>query len=1096
MSLFSRISSGPQQQPGQTAGSSLFGSSQQPTSTSGGGGGLFGSAATSQPAQSSGGGGGGGGLFGASTSAAPKPGGGLFGGGASTSQAPAGNLFGGNTGTSTGPAAGGSLFGGSTAQAQNNTQGAGGSIFGGNSNNNASLFQSGLLPKLGEQNQGPASHDPSAPPPQPAYFDALLQRGKKRQTEDGVGAFGELPQLQLGLQDISRKVRNLGQGGPSAGLARGGDARAHYLLSASGVNTGKALRDLEDLAGSTNNNAQAQLDSSDLLLDNGVKDTLAKKYQNDFQNMVDAHVQKSKDDFYKMIDEKLHGVDWDSHRQRIYEHFGLRKPQNLGESTADGAYDSVSASFGRSSRRGRHGASTLDKSYGLPGMARSVIGTPGPMAARRSVFGDIAEKQPADGVRTASDDRVLRMKQEHYSDRVKDLNVARLQEKVYPMLKRFAEVEAEPSNDDNTMLVNAYKALVRITGEKPDVENMADPGAVRERAYASAYLDDNTHTPASSRLRKRILDGSRRFLEELYFSEVESIVARAPREANVGGVPTALAKVKGFVRVKAARKELGPDMETLQSLNGDYCWPIIFFMLRSGLYREALQYVQENAAAFRQIDRSFVRYLKSYVDSDERRLPNDQQTQLNNEYSARSRLAPEDSIDPFRTACYKVIGRCDLQKRTLDGFKTEMIDWLWLQFALAREYTRVDEFAHEAFGLDELRTTIREVAERYFGPGSDITDASNILFFMQILAGMFEKAVTDLYPQNYISANHFAIALDYYGLLRVSDVANSDDLLTYTTRQQPQLAFGSMIGLYTRDFRTANPTAAVDYLCLICLNGDLQGEIGRKQRELCHQALTEVVLETREFAQLLGDIRADGQRIKGAIEQRLKLIGLDDERDFLKHITLVAARTAEEQSRVTDAALCFHLAEDYDKVIQVVNEAVSLNLTTELGDQPAKLTPLKPRSVESGQAVALQQSQQQQQMTSLSLTAVDDPIDLANNMRQLYASSQMYYGRIRDVNRDSCEVLLQLADARRALEQGNWAVAVDVSRTSRSPFERRTTDLPSPLTAHHRLPPPPHRRRRRHADHPRPRDGLQRAARRRRAHRRPRHALDGACVRA
>lgn len=839
-----------------------------------------------------------------------------------------------------------------------------------------------------------------------------------------MNSFGELPQLQLGLQDISRKVRNLGQGGPSAGVARGGDARAQYLLSASGVNTGKALRDLEDLAGSTTA-SQAPPNPDDFLIQNGVKDTLAQKYQNDFQNMVDAHVRKSKDDFYKMIDEKLHGVDWDSHRQRIYEHFGLRKPQNVDASTADGAFDSLSGSFGRSSRRGRHGASAQDKSYGLPGMARSVIGTPGPMAARKSVFSDVADKMPAGGVRTANDDRMLRMKQEHYADRVKDLNVARLQEKVYPVLKRFYEVEAEPSNDDYSMLVNAYKALIRITGENADVENMTDPGAVRERTYANAYLDDTTHSPAATRIRKRILDGSRSFLEELHYSEVEAVVARAPREANVGGVPTALAKIKGFVRVKALRKELGTDMEILQNLNGDYCWAVIFFMLRSGLYTEAVQYVKENEVAFRQIDRSFGRYLKAYVESSEHRLPNETQTLLNNEFSARSRLAPEDSIDPFRTACYKIIGRCELQKRTLDGFKTEMNDWLWLQFALAREYARVDEFAHEAFGLDELRATIKEIAERYFGPGSEIADASHTLFFMQVLAGMFEKAVTDLYPQNYISANHFAIALDYYGLLRVSDIANHQDLLTYTTRQQPQLAFGSMVGLYTRDFRTANPTAAVDYLCLICLNGDLQGKLGRKQRELSHQALTEVVLETREFAQLLGDIRADGQRIKGSIEQRLKLIGLDDERDFLKHITLVAARTAEEQSRVTDAALCFHLAEDYDMVIQVVNEAVSLSLTTELGEQSAKLTPLKPRSTDANPTAA--QIQQQPQMTSLSLTAVDDPVDLLVNMRQLYSSSQMYYGKIRDVNRDSSEVLLKLADARRALEQGNWAMAVDVS---------------------------------------------------------------------
>lgn len=1013
MSLFDRITPA-----SSSGGSNLFG---QPATASGGGSTLFGQPQTSSS---------GGDLFGGGQPATTSSGGSLFSqptatatsGGSLLKSGGGSSLFGGQPATTSG---GGSLFGGNnTAPASRPTAG---SIFAPNNPqpaDNASVFSSGLLPKKQDENV-PTTRlgaDPSATIPQPAYFDALIQRGKKRQNEDKSSAFGELPQLQLGLQDISRKVRNLGQGGPSAGLARGGDARAHYLLSASGINSAQTLRDLEDLATTNTAGSQAATDPAPA---SSVQDTLAQKYQNDFQKLVDSHVQRSKDEFNQMIDERLHDVDWGAHRQRIYEHFGLRKPQELDESQADGTSGAATGSFGRSSRRSRHGASTLGKSFGLPGMTKSIIGTPGPTSMRNSTFGDVADKMPADGMRMAPEDRILRMKQEKYAERVKDLNVARLQEKVYPVYQRFSEIEADPSNDDTSMLVHAYTALVRMTGEESNVENASDRGAVKERAFAKQYLDESSNSPASISIRKRIINGSRTFLEELFFAQLEATVAKAPREANVGGVPTSLAKTKGYVRVRAARKELGPEFESLQDLNGDYCWPLIFYLLRSGLDQDALDYVDENSAAFRQIDRSFMRYLRAYVGSEDHRLPEEMSRAIQNEYSQRSRLAPE--VDPYRMLCYKIVGRCELQKRSIDHVTTDMMDWIWLQFALCREYNRVDEFAHEAFGLDELRQSFKEIGERYFGPGTDVANAPTTFFFMQILAGMFEKAVADLYPHNYVSANHFAIALDFYGLLRVSDISNSEDLLTYTTRQQPQIAFGSMLGLYTRDFRTANATVAVDYICLICLNGDLLGDLGRKQRELCHQALAEVVLETREFAQLLGDIRSDGQRIKGAIEQRLKLIGLENEQEFLKHITLVAARTAEEQGRVTDAALLFHLAEDYEKVIQVVNEAVSLTLTTELGEQLERLTPLKPRTTET------QAGQQQQQQSSLSLTAVDDPVELAKNMTQLYSSSQMYYSKIRDGNRDACGILLQLADARRALEQANWPLAIDVRKSTNTP---------------------------------------------------------------
>ncbi|KAI5360674.1 Putative nucleoporin interacting component Nup93/Nic96 [Septoria linicola] len=842
----------------------------------------------------------------------------------------------------------------------------------------------------------------------PAYFQALLDRGQKRPNNSDEPQL----QLQLGLGDIARKVRNLGKGFT--------DAKAHYLLAASGVNTSEALRDLEELSGSRLAPAPAPRAAQPTdPATNGVKELLAQRYQSDFQQLVDGHVQRAHDAFDKMIEERLHGVDWDAHRQRIYEHFGLKKPQNLGDGSTNQPPAAGQSSFGRSSRRGGGRTSTASK-FGLSRMNKSVIGAVSQRGYRGSAFGDVAERG-SDGIRPAPEDNLLRKKQEKYSDQVKDLNVARIQAKNYAIFTRFAEAEGEPTGDDNSMLVNAYKALIETVGEDDTVQNLSEPGAIKERTFAKAYLDDGPHSTDQTAIRGRIIRGSRKFLERLFHSQLEAVVAKNPVDAAMGGVPDPLSRVKGFVRVREKRKELGPDLNVLQRIGeGDYCWAIIFYLLRSGLCKEALEYVNTNAAAFRQLDRQFPRYIRAFAESDDNRLPSDLQTSIANEYSQRQRLAPEDSIDPYRMMCYKVIGRCELGRRSLDGITNDMMDWLWLQFILAREYNRVDEFAHEAFGLTEVQASIKEIGERYFGAGSDIANAPTTLFFMQILAGLYEKAVADLYAHNYLSAVHFAIGLDYYGLLRVSDISNSDDLLSYTTRQEAQIAFGSMIGLYTRDFRTANATAAVDYISLICLNADLTGDLGKAQKDLCYQALTEVVLETREFAQLLGDIRADGQRIKGAIEQRLTLIKLNNDREFLKHVTLVAARTAEEQGRTTDAALLYHLSEDYNKVLAVVNDSLSLALTTELGDTPARLMPLKPRNVNS-----YDNQDPAQMQASLSLTSIDDPIQLASDIKSLYNSDAMYLNKIDRKYSDACEVLLQLAKARKELEAGHWAQVID-----------------------------------------------------------------------
>ena len=257
--------------------------------------------------------------------------------------------------------------------------------------------------------------------------------------------------------------------------------------------------------------------------------------------------------------------------------------------------------------------------------------------------------------------------------------------------------------------------------------------------------------------------------------------------------------------------------------------------------------------------------------------------------------------------------------------------------------------------------------------------------------------------------------------------------MTYNTKELPQLNFGRMLGFYTRDFRAGNVEAAVDYLALFCLNADLPGQLGRSQAALCHEALRELVLETREFARLLGDIRSDGTRIKGAIEERLEIIGLADQEEFLKTVTIQAASVADDNGRITDAVLLYHLSEDYDNVINIINRALSEALSVDIGAEPARLQPLKPRAV-AGQ----EQNQQAQQNigSSLSLTSVDDPYVLANNMLSLYSNNVMYLEKIKPINRETCRVLIKMSEARSSVVAGKWAEAYEVRLVHASSFPR------------------------------------------------------------
>lgn len=876
-----------------------------------------------------------------------------------------------------------------------------------------------------------------------AYFDTILEKSRKRAL--GETADEDLPQLQLGLGDLRQRIKRLAASGPDGAV----DGRAHYLLAASGVDPGAAVRDLNAFSSKT---GRVERQYPQEALDTDVEGYLANLQTQTTLSMISDGLARSVRDFDTFLDENV-TMGWDEQRKRIYQHFGIR-PREDGPAGARSSFAAPpgesQGGFGRSRRSkgaslaGARTSGTPGKStFGRSGLQKSVIGAAGPIGSGyQPLFADVEKRIETDGIVAPNpSDRFFREKQSRLAEKVQNLNATRLRKRCYPVLHEFSSAATQGGEKHSAGISQAYGALIQILGETSEVTSLSDPLAVKERQFAEAYLDLNPNSAKSMDIKKRIISGSGKYLEKLFFTDLEATLAKSPREANLGGIPNVISKVKAYVRLRAARKDLVSESIGLQMLDDDYVWALVYFLLRTGHVQEAVEYVTANAVAFRAIDRSFASYITGYFKSPDRRLNKDLQERIHNEYNQRLRIAPANSIDPFRMACYKIVGRCDLQSRSFEGFEHNWYDYLWLQFVLAREVNRVDEIASEACNLATVQQVIKDVGSRYFTK----TENYGIYFFIQVLGGFFEEAVEYLYPHAYPDAVHFAIALNYYGLLRVTDPDSSaESLQSFTTRGAAQLNFGRMVGLYTRDFRAANATAAVDYLTLICLNQDLPGELGRKQVALCHDALRELVLESREFALLLGDIRADGQRIKGVIEERMKLIGLEVTDDFMRTITIQAASVADDNGRTTDAVLLYHLAGEYDNVIFIINRALSEAISVQIGQDPMRLQPSKARA--SGDSPP-------DQGDSLSLTSVDDPVVLATNMRKLYSQNRMYMDKIKEVNKETCQALITMSRAKDKVEKGLWTQALDVSLPSTLPHALTLTFAPGNRIARH-LPPP------------------------------------------
>ena len=488
--------------------------------------------------------------------------------------------------------------------------------------------------------------------------------------------------------------------------------------------------------------------------------------------MIADGLARSKRDFDNYLQEHI-DMDWEAQRKKVYEHFGL----NPKASTRFSGRESVErGGFGRSSRREREvngdgsRRTPLNRSiYNQSSLNKSVIGSPSVYGGKLQASGGPMDQDEPPA--PAKDDRFQREKQAKFAEKVRTVNEERLKEENYPILGEFAGVEGALRSDSAPQLIDAYKALIEITGEN-------EGAGVKPRAFRKGYLDDEPNSQANLEMRKRILTGARTALEKQFYDNLCMVVDRNAREANVGGTPTRIQRVRAYIRVREARKDLAPDGVELRRLeNGDYCWALVFFLLRCGFVKEAAEYVASRGSAFSTVDRTFATYITSYERSPDRRLNPSNQAKITNEYMQRQRVRPESSLDPYRMACVKIIGRCELQKRSFEGISTGVEDWVWLQFALAREGNRADELQSERFGLENVQETIQEIGAKYFTKGSEHSSGYGTYFYLQILAGLFETAVNYLYEYSYVSAVHFAIALSYYGLLRVSDFSASEEEL-------------------------------------------------------------------------------------------------------------------------------------------------------------------------------------------------------------------------------------------------------------------------------------------------------------------------------
>lgn len=529
-----------------------------------------------------------------------------------------------------------------------------------------------------------------------------------------------------------------------------------------------------------------------------------------------------------------------------------------------------------------------------------------------------------------------------------------------------------------------------------------NPNDTKNRQLLESWEILNTLNDSTNlRTNVDIVTKSRSYLEKQFLDYVDLLYKKKMDE----GLPTNINKIKSFIDSKLKNTNNTWKINNLTTVNGIPIWALIFYLLRAGLKQEALEVAVNNKSSFKKVEQSFLSYFKAYISSNDGTLPLEFSTRLHTEYNQHIKNSLNG--DPFRLAVYKIIGRCDLTRKNISSVTLSVEDWLWVHFMLIKDDVSEDDPIYERYTFEDFQSIVVS-----YGPAR----FTNHYLQALILSGLYELAVSYVYTVNEMDAVHLAITMANLNLLKFPsieftlnkenqfnrdtntgvsnhDASITDKLISVNDKNQREINFVKIISNYIKSFKFSDPRIATEYIILIGLSTEKQNE----QMHLCHEALRELILETKEFTLLLGKISRDGTRIPGVIEERMPLLHLRDENEFLRVITEQAARKADEDGRVNDSLLLYQLSGEYDIVLSIANGL--------LGDILSNSDITQPLYIEGDNTET-------------------NPILLAQKLMVIYVDNLEISKKVSSKNTETCLFLLKLVHIRMTYLDNQWQNAL------------------------------------------------------------------------
>ncbi|KAI5952005.1 NIC96 [Candida jiufengensis] len=786
--------------------------------------------------------------------------------------------------------------------------------------------------------------------------DKLLQdllEAANNLPKSNLGNNNQLGSIHLTLDELERKTQEL----RNIEIKQNHYTKAHYLLADAGVKTG----DIEDelngiqLPKSSSSNYQQQQEQFNYKIDNNIENYLKNRKEENILNTIEQSFNLASQDFDTYINSSI-SVDWKLRREKLKKAVGLKDSSKFQEEALK--------------------CSVVWKSN----------------SASANILTPLSTTSPISGTRSISRDKF-----ENYAKIIYSLNESRIENKNFPLCLNFYELNKIQDDSKSKQIAEIWKILQNLVEEK-------NSKVLQEQKF---FKSDKL------KLNNLIVEKSKKYLEKEFLNYVDHIYRKVIDKPKNFTPATNINKISFFIHQIIIKNE--PDLVNKTLLvNGVPIWSLIYYLMRAGLYEDANELVFKNRELFNKFDKNFPIYIKNYTDNSKFQLNSDLRERIHQEFNQQFQYVLNDietnvNYDPYKYSVYKIIGKCDLNNKSPPpSINLSNENWLWFQFSIINENDSNDESSliFENYSLDNLQNKIISLGPKYFSSSSN-----NPLYLKTlILSGLYELAVQYCYESmNEADAVHLAIGLAYFGLLKCSDF-NKDGILTVQNNEY-EINYSRILGSYTTTFKLSDPKVACEYLILIALG---QGGDSTEELRVCHDALRELLLISREFGILIGELnQITGVIEPGVLEIQRKLIGLENLNLFHRQIVLVTANKCEEEGRIFDALLLYQLSCDYETTIVLVNKLLAELIATSDLNKPIILF---------GNCDALNSG-------SIDVNKennIDNNIILlSEHIWNSFSKNSHILSNITSQVKQTCELLISVIEIRNDFIQRNWSEVIN-----------------------------------------------------------------------